>query len=175
MINLRTAKLKEAEKILQFYQDIINSTKGSEFKPKWNDSYPNLEYIQTSIEKQELYVYTRNNSIIACLILNNRFDPEYEGINWNTNASPNEITIIHTFAIDSSFTKKGIGREIFNQIKTKAMRNNKKTIRIDIIDGNVGAQRVFEKFGFEYIDTVEMFHEAVGMENFHLYEYVLKN
>ena len=70
---------------------------------------------------------------------------------------------------------KGIGREIFNQIKTKAMRNNKKTIRIDIIDGNVGAQRVFEKFGFEYIDTVEMFHEAVGMENFHLYEYVLKN
>lgn len=54
------------------------------------------------------------------------------------------------------------------------MKNNVKTIRLDIIDGNAGAQKVFEKLGFEHVDSVEMFHPAVGAEKFHLYENVLK-
>lgn len=175
MISLRKAKPKEAERILQFYQNTINSIKDSEFKPKWSESYPNFEYIQTSIEKQELFICTKDNNIIACVVLNNRFDPKYENINWISDAKPDEITVIHTFAIDSNFTGKGIGKEIFNQIKTSALANNQKTIRIDIIDGNIGAEKVFRKFGFEYVDGAEMFHEAVGLEKFHLYEYILKN
>ena len=35
------------------------------------------------------------------------------------------------------------------------------------------AQRAFEKWGFEYVDSVEMFHEAVGWETFHLFERIL--
>ena len=128
----------------------------------------------TSIKKEELYISTKDNDIIASLVLNNRFSPEYENINWNISAKPNELTVIHTFAIASNFTGKGIGREIFNQIKANAIKNNEKAIRVDIINGNIGAQKVFKKFGFEYVDTVEMFHEAVGLEKFHLYEYVLK-
>ena len=106
--------------------------------------------------------------------MNNRFNSEYENINWNVNAEPNEIVVIHTFAITSNLAGKGIGKEIFGQIKTCALQKNKKTVRIDIINGNTGAQKVFEKFGFEYIDTVEIFHPAVGLEKFHLFEYDLE-
>ena len=175
MIRLRTAKPKEAERILKFYQNTIDSIKETEFKPKWNEYYPDLEYLQTGIEKQELYVCTKNNNIIASVVLNNGFNPEYENVNWIADAKPNETVVIHTFAIASNFMGNGIGKEIFNQIKTKSLENNKKTIRIDIIDGNLGAQKVFEKFGFEYIGSTEIFHEAVGLEKFHLYEHVLKN
>jgi RimJ/RimL family protein N-acetyltransferase len=174
MITLRNAKIEESEKILSFYQNIIDSIKGTEFKPKWSESYPNLEFIETSIEKQELYIYTEDNNVIACVVLNNRFDPEYENIDWISDAKPQEIVIIHTFAVNSDFAGKGIGKEIFNEIKDNSLKNNQKTIRLDIINGNVGAQKVFEKFGFEYIDTVEIFHDIVGLEEFHLYEYALK-
>ena len=170
MINLRKAEIKESREILQFYQNIIRSIEGSEFRPKWGKYYPNLEYIERSIENEELYIYTENGNVTASVVLNNRFDPEYEGINWNVDAQSDEITIIHTFAVDSNFTGKGIGKEIFNQIKENAIENYKKAIRVDIIDGNIGAQNVFEKFGFKYIDTVELFHKAVGLEKFHLYE-----
>ena len=174
MISLRKAKSEEAEKILKFYQNVIDSIKDSEFRPKWNENYPNLEFIETSIGKEELYICTKDEYIIACVVLNNRFEPEYENINWNVNAKPNEILIIHAFAVSSNLAGKGIGKEIFGQIKNDALKYSKKTIRIDIIDGNTGAQKVFEKFGFEYVDTVEMFHPAVGLEKFHLYEYDLK-
>jgi RimJ/RimL family protein N-acetyltransferase len=174
MTNLRKAEIEEAEKILKFYQDIINSIEGSKFKPKWGKHYPNLEFIERSIEKQELYISTEDSCIIACIVLNNRFEPEYENIDWTINAKPQEIIIIHTFAVNTNLTRKGIGKEIFSQIKSHAIINGKKTVRLDIIDGNIGAQRVFERFGFEYIGSAEIFHNAVGLEKFHLYEYVLK-
>ena len=173
MINLRKAEMKQSPEILQFYQNVIKSIEESEFKPKWSNNYPDLEYIETSIKNEELYLCRQDENIIASIVLNNRFNPEYEGINWIVDADPDEITVIHTFAVDSNFAGKGIGKEIFNQIRENAIKDNKKTIRIDIIDGNVGAQNVFEAFGFEYVDTVELFHNAVGLEKFHLYELVL--
>ena len=175
MIDLRKAKADEAGKILKFYHDVIHSIKNSEFKPKWNESYPNLEYIETCIEKQELYTYTTEHDIIVCIVLNNLFGPESEHINWKSDATPDETTIIHTFAVDSRFAGKGIGKEIFNQIKRNTLKNCQKSIRLDVIDGNVGAEKFFKKLGFEYVDTVEIFHDAVGLEKFHFYELVLKN
>jgi ribosomal protein S18 acetylase RimI-like enzyme len=174
MTKLRQAKPEEAERILKFYQDIIDSVKGTQFNPKWGRHYPNLEFIKTSIEKGELYICTQDDLLIASVVLNNRFDPEYENIDWKTDANHHETIIIHTFAVNSEFAGKGIGKEIFNQIKSQAMKNNVKTIRLDIIDGNAGAQKVFEKLGFEHMDSVEMFHPAAGAEKFHLYENVLK-
>ena len=173
MIQLRKAKNKEAEKILEFYQKTIESVRESEFNPKWNENYPNLEFINACIKKQELYIYAEDNNIIACVVLNDKFDPEYENVNWTVEAKSDELIIIHTFAVDSKYAGKGIGKEIFNLIKNNSTKHNKKTIRLDIINGNVGAQKVFESFGFEYIESVEMFHEAVGWEKFHIYEYKL--
>ena len=51
---------------------------------------------------------------------------------------------------------------------------NTPDIRVDILYGNNGAESVFKHLGFEYIDTVEEFYDAVGLEKFHLYEHVLK-
>ncbi len=80
MIGLKKADIGDAKHILEFYQNVINSINGTEFNPKWNERYPNLEYIKTNIEKEELYICTKNSEIIACVVLNNRFDPEYECI-----------------------------------------------------------------------------------------------
>lgn len=173
MINLRNAVLEESKEILKFYRKVIDSLEGTEFKTRWSERYPNLEYIESGIKKREVYVYTENGKITSCFVLNNRFEPEYENIDWMTNAKPQEIVIIHAFAVAQDSAGKGIGKEIFNQIKENSIKNNQKTIRIDIIDGNVGAKKVFEKLGFEYVDTAEIFHRAVGLEKFHLYEYPL--
>lgn len=171
---LRKADMNESVKILQFYNGVINSIRCSEFKPKWNSNYPDLDYIKTSIEDGELFVCSENDTIIACVVMNNRFSPEYGEIKWIEDVKSEEVTVIHTFAVDSNFSGKGIGKQIFNQIREKSIKNNRKSIRIDIIDGNIGAQKVFESFGFEYIDTVEIFHDAVGLKKFHLYELVLR-
>ena len=171
MIKLRKAHINEANEILSFYDNIISSIRDSEFRPKWNESYPDIEFIKDSILKGEMYVYPENG-IMACLVINNDFGNEYGDVRWHVNAKPDEVIAIHTFAVKSM--GKGIGKEIFDYIVKEAISHDKKTIRIDVIDGNIGAQKVFEKFGFEYVGCAEMFHEAVGRETFHLYEKEIK-
>lgn len=172
MMILRKAKPNEAIKILKFYQDVIKSIENTSFKPKWNEKYPNIEYIKTSIEKEELYICTERDEIVSSFILNNEFDNDYSDITWMIDAKPDEILIIHTFAINSNYRSKGLSAKIFDEIKK--MNQTMKTLRIDIVDGNIGAEKVFEKLGFEYVTSVEIKHYAVGLQKFHLYEYVLK-
>ncbi len=171
MIKLRKARISESDEILNFYRNIISSIKDSEFRPKWNDRYPDLEFIRNSILKEELFVYS-NDGIEASVVINSEQIEEYGNVKWHVDAGPDEIIMIHTFAVRSA--GKGIGKGIFDYIVKKAIENNRKSIRLDVIDGNVGAQKVFEKLGFEYVGSVETFHEAVGLETFHLYENVLE-
>lgn len=173
MIRLRKAQISESEAILKFYRNIIFSIRDSEFKPKWNDSYPDLEFIENSILKGEMYVYSSNNDITACVVVNSEFGEEYNDIEWHVNAKQSETIAIHAFAVNSM--GRGIGKEIFNRIEDNAIKNDKKSIRIDVIDGNEGAKKVFKSLGFEYVDSVEFFHDAVGLQTFHLYEKILKN
>lgn len=171
---LRKAKSDEAKDVLIFYKNIIKAIENTDFKPKWNEKYPTLEYIKKCIKNSELYIYTTDSEIVSSFILNNKFDNDYFSVNWQIDAKPSEISIIHTFAINSKFQSKGLSREIFDKIKKISLDNNHKTIRIDIVGGNIGAQKVFEKLGFKYIATVKIAHYAVGLQDFHLYEYLLK-
>ena len=99
MTTLIKAGIRETEEILEFYQNVISSTKGTEFKTRWSERYPNLEYIETGIKNQEFYICREDNKIIACFALNNHFEPKYENINWMIDAKPDEIIIIHAFAV----------------------------------------------------------------------------
>lgn len=173
MIKLRKAKINESVKILELYNNIID-TANDEFDPKWNDEYLNLGFIEDSILKEELYVYKVDERIISSVVVNNDFGKRYTDANWIVDAKPNEIVVIHTFAVNPSYRGRGISKEIFNIIKKQSLKNHKKTIRVDVINGNNGAEIVFKHLGFKHVDTVEEFYDAVGLETFHLYEYVLK-
>ena len=173
MIKLRKAKINESVKILELYNNIID-TANDEFDPKWNDEYINLGFIEDSILKEELYVYKVDERIISSVVVNNDFGKRYNDANWIVDAKPDEIVVIHTFAVNPSCRGRGISKEIFNIIKEQSLKKHKKTIRVDVINGNNGAEIVFKHLGFKHVDTVEEFYDAVGLETFHLYEHVLK-
>ena len=173
MIQIRRAKIHESMDILDFYRNIIN-TPNDDFNPKWNENYPDLKYIENSILKEELYIYKHDKKIVSSIIVNNNFGGRYNDANWTVNAEASETVVIHAFAVDPNCRGKKISKEIFNIIRKYSLKNNKKTIRVDIIYGNDGAESVFKHLGFKYIDTVEEYYDAVGFERFLLYEYDLK-
>ncbi|WP_296895199.1 GNAT family N-acetyltransferase [uncultured Methanobrevibacter sp.] len=170
---LRKAKLSEAHEILNFYENVIDSIENSEFNPKWNENYPNLEFIRKSISSGGLQIFKPNNKTLASIVINNEFSKEYNDIAWLTDSKSDETIILHAFAINPNHRGEGIEMKIFDEIKENALKNNIKSIRIDVIDGNDGTMKFFEHLGFEYVNTIEIFHNAVGLEKFHLYEFPL--
>ena len=45
-----------------------------------------------------------------------------------------------------------------------------KAIKLDVLKGNVPAERLYESMGFRYVDTVRLFYEDTGLAEFRLYE-----
>lgn len=43
-------------------------------------------------------------------------------------------------------------------------------LRLDVVKGNIPASRLYQKCGFQYIDTVSLGYEAYGFPWYELYE-----
>ncbi len=54
-----------------------------------------------------------------------------------------------------------------------ARDNQQKAIRLDVLGGNVPAERLYTQMGFQYMDTLQMYYEDTGWTDYELYEYVL--
>ncbi len=48
-----------------------------------------------------------------------------------------------------------------------------KSIRLDVYEKNLPAIKLYEKYGFQYIDTVDLGLDQYGLNWFYLYEKIL--
>ena len=49
----------------------------------------------------------------------------------------------------------------------------KKALRLDVIENNTTAEKLYQKLGFQYIQTKTLYYDVVGEMAFKLYELVL--
>lgn len=105
-MKLRKADINDAERILKFYKIIIANSKSSQFNPKWNDKYPNLEFIKSTITKEELFILKYNENIISSVIVNDSSNEEYDNLNWIVNAKYGDFAAIHAFAVHPEYSGK---------------------------------------------------------------------
>ena len=54
-----------------------------------------------------------------------------------------------------------------------AAQNGIKTVRLDVLEGNLSAEKAYTKVGFRYVETARMFYEDTGWTNYKLYEYIV--
>lgn len=59
------------------------------------------------------------------------------------------------------------------QVIKIACENNIKTIRLDVLEGNIPAEKTYTKMGFMYLDTIQMFYEDTGWTNYKLFEFIV--
>ena len=46
-----------------------------------------------------------------------------------------------------------------------------KAIRLDVLEGNLPAEKLYQKVGFQYAGSLNIFYEDTGWADFNLYEY----
>ena len=55
----------------------------------------------------------------------------------------------------------------------KAGTDGMKAIRLDVLKGNLPAEKLYVGLGFTYLHTLKMFYEDTGWTDYELYEYKL--
>lgn len=174
MLAIRTARADEFEKVRGFYHKLIDMMEGSEFHPRWEKFvYPSDDFMRSSIERGELYIGLLGGEIAAAMALNGEGAEGYDEAPWNVSAADGEFSVIHALGVLPSYHGRGFARELVDAAKEIARDLGGKTLRLDVLDGNLPAVKLYESEGFRLVSRVKLFYEDTGLTDFLLYEYAL--
>ena len=75
--------------------------------------------------------------------------------------------------VHPAHTGKGIAKQMVQFAVDFAREHQQKVIRLDVLKGNLRAEKLYTGMGFQYLHTLPMFYEDTGWTEFQLYEYRL--
>jgi GNAT superfamily N-acetyltransferase len=148
----RQAKPEDAPQIWTILQQAIQRRKADGSK-QWQDGYPNLQVIQSDIDKGYGFVLVVQDKIIgySAVMLNN--EPAYNDIEgqWLTTG---DFIVIHRIAIDEQELGKGYAKIIMQAIEDHARSIGVYSVKADANFDNPGMLSIFTKMGYQYCGEV---------------------
>ena len=170
-MNLRIATIEEFENIRGFYHYITDWLDTVHYGPGWKkDIYPSPEELTDALNNKQLWVYEINGEYAGGMIINSVPNDGYSQVNWNVDCEDDEVTLIHALGVKPEYQGRGIASEMVKHAINLAKTKKHKALRLDVLQGNLPAERLYPKLGFVFVDTVEMFYEDTGLANYELYE-----
>ena len=97
----------------------------------------------------------------------------YADVSWPHEAPPEEILLIHALCVHPDFGGRGYGGELVRFAQERAAETGTKLMRLDVLKGNLPAERLYPGCGFRLVDTVTLFYEDTGWTEFEMFEYVV--
>ena len=83
------------------------------------------------------------------------------------------IYVLYTLAVHSGCLQHGFGMEILKYVEKLAEKEHCISIRLDVVKGNIPAEKLYQKNGYKFIDTISLGYEEYGLQRYNLYEKVL--
>lgn len=166
-----SADIDELEKLYNELNDYLAATINY---PGWiKGIYPIREDAVAGVNDNMLYVARIDGRIAGSVILNHQPEKAYENVKWKIELDHSHIFVIHTFVVYPSFLKIGVGHALMDYSLELAQSSGIKSVRLDVYEKNLPAISLYEKCGFEYIDTVDLGLGHYGLEWFKLYEKII--
>lgn len=172
---IKLAEIEDFEELRNFYiimNEVIN--KRTDLYDENNAYFPSDEMMMEAIDEKFQYVGIEDNKIVAAMIGNHYCDDSYENANWQVEAPKERVTIMHALRVLPEYGGRGYAKQMIQFLIDHAKEDGQKAIRLDVLEGYEGPYKMYENFGFHYIDTMEIFYEDIGKPvRFKLLEKVL--
>lgn len=147
IVKANSTDLIQAVKIL----DEVKTHMHDQGIDQWDREYPNKDTLKVDIERGEGFVYVEKGEVLAYMALNERYDEEYNDLNWETSVP---FIVIHRLYVKPSAQGKGISSQMIRYVEQYALENRYKSIRFDAFSLNNQANAVYIKKGYKFVGTV---------------------
>lgn len=107
------------------------------------------------------------------MVVNHEYNEGYQNVQWSVKVNDSELFVIHALGVHLAYSGKGIAKQMVQKVIKTAREQKIKTIRLDVLDGNIPAERVYTNMGFVCCGTVKMFYEDTGWTDYRLFEYIV--
>lgn len=163
---------EEFDKVWHFYDTVITEMKDSPFNPDWNmEYYPDGGYITSSLKNKQMIGMTDDTGrLISCMVINHELEGDFDDSVWNVKVSWEEVIAIHTFGVLPEYHSKGISRQMLDYVIEYAKSEGYKAIRLDVMPGNIPAEKLYIRYGFSFIGNFTEIWDDGTEEEFKVYE-----
>ena len=174
MIDMKRCETRDLPRMQEFYQLVIRETEDMSQNARWEyGKHPTKEMIENYVRQGMMYYVDTGKEIAAAVVVTHFQTSEYHGVNWHIVLKDNEVTVVHLLAVNPHCQKHGYAKAIMHEVIDLAKRNRMKAIRLDALECNKPAHKLYESLGFRKRDTRHWYAENTGWFDFDLYEYCL--
>lgn len=173
-IQFRAAEEKDLAEVYTFYKEVCLHQVQEEYSPDWHmDVYPSGKDLEEHIQKQEMYLCRTEGKIAGAFVLSDGEDPIYKGAFWKVPCADDEVMVLHLLAVHPSFRGHGLAMYMLDAMKCIVHKKHRKAVHLDVVQGNLAADRLYLKAGFVFACEHDVYYEDTGEITVRLYEYDL--
>lgn len=173
-LTIRQASVAEFAAVRAFYDHLIDALETRPHHPMWSkDGHPADAYLMAALERSELWIAELQGQLVGAMVVNHDANDGYRNVAWRVQADATEVSIVHALGVSPHCQGQGIGSAMMHHVMDCARAAGEKAIRLDLIDLNLPAERVYLSLGFYKCAEVRLFYKEVGWQLFHMYEYAL--
>ena len=157
-MELRLAREQEFLQVRGLYWDIIDQMARAEYRPGWKKGiYPSDQWIRAALREGSLYTVREGDALIGAMALDHRCAEGYDRAAWGVDAAGGAVSVIHALGVLPAWQGRGAGKLLVR----------------GALETNLTAQKLYERVGFQYRGTLQLYYEDTGLTDFRLYEYIL--
>ena len=170
-ISIELGREIDIDELEQLYNDTNDYLASTINYPGWlKGVYPVRQNAINGVQNKTLYVAKSDGKIVGTVILSHEQESVYHKVKWKIDVEEARILVIYTFVVHPGYLKNGVGKTLLDFACELGKREQVEAIRLDVYEKNLPAIRLYEKCGFEYIDTVDLGYSEYGLDWFKLYE-----
>lgn len=165
--------MEELDRVVDFYNYIIDAQEGQEFSPGWTkDVYPDRKHIEETIDAGQMYLGLVGDELVCAEVITGN-DEIYERVKWHLDAKDEEVAVIHLLCVHPDYYGRGYARKMVRFAADLSRSVGRKVIRLDVTKGNDRARNLYLSEGFEYIGEYPVYYEDTGLADFWMLEMAL--
>ena len=171
---MRRAEMTDYEQLTLFYKYVIDHTENMNVYTKWvYGQHPTDEMIRDYIKQDAMYVLEENGTILASVAVTMSQGEDYHGIAWADDLEDDDVAVVHILCVNPDYQKQKIGKYVVKECIRLAEKEDKKAVRLDALECNKPAHKLYETLGFEYRGKQYWYAGNTGWIDFYFFEYEL--
>ena len=161
----------DLETVKRHYINVIENTPEIDKTARWVYSkHPTDEGLKSYIENGEMYMLMDQDTVAGMVAIVMRQGLDYEVVPWPEKLENDQVATLHLLAVCPEYQGRALGLTILELAGELAKQQGKKAMRLDVLESNLPAQRMYEKAGYVYRGKQPWYAENTGWTNFLLYE-----
>ena len=111
---------------------------------QWDSLYPSKQTLKDDMESGQMYVLTRDDTVVASAVLNDQQDEAYKTIEWQWQ----NAAVIHRLCVHPRVWGQGAGNQMMRLLEQICVKSGYASVRLDAFSQNPSALALYKRLGY---------------------------